>query len=574
MHEIIVDTPAQDHELDVVLISGDAYVDHPSFGPAVIARWLQAHGFTVGIITQPDWHNPQSVTWCGRPRLFFGITAGNLDSMLAHYTAFKKHRSDDAYTPGGCAGKRPDRATIVYANLVRRSYGSVPIVLGGIEASLRKLVHYDYWDDRLRESVLVDAGADLLVYGMGELTILAIASALRDGTPLENMTALPGTAVRVKTLPAAAHRLPSWTEFEHDRHALVRATETTLAHQHGRFGEIPLAQPIRSGAYVLVNPPQRPLTAPELDAVYELPYSRRPHPGYREKIPGHDVTAFSVVSHRGCGGACNFCTLALHQGRRITSRTSASVLREVRALTRHTTFKGTIADVGGPTANAYGYTCARDYPADCLRASCLAPALCRHFRAPGDGLVGLLRTLRREPMVKNVFISSGIRHDLLLTNRPLFEEIVRHHVGGHLKVAPEHTCDDVLAVMGKGRFTCFEHFLEEFQRLSHKAHAEQYLVPYFISGHPGCTPEHMRQLAGYLKKRNWKTRQVQAFIPLPGTPAAAYYWAETDHNGKKLHVAKDLDEKRRQFNELLWHSGPTVHRKYPRKKGRPGSSRK
>jgi uncharacterized radical SAM protein YgiQ len=510
----------------------------------------------VGIITQPDWNDPDAITVMGRPRLFFGITAGNLDSMLAHYTAFKRKRSSDGYTPGGKAGQRPDRATIVYSNLVRQVFGAVPVILGGIEASLRKLVHYDYWDDGLRESVLVDSGADLLVYGMGEYPVLEIADQLKQGCRLTELASIPGTAVKVKEPDPAGIRLADRESYNHHPFALVKDTALVARFTHGVYGEQPLFQKSKSDSWVKVNPPRPPLSTVELDRVYDLPYSRQPHPIYQEEIPGFRTTAFSIISHRGCPGGCTFCSLAFHQGRRIRSRSYGSVLQEVRSLQRQIGFKGIISDIGGPTANSYGYRCTRKDLSSCARLSCLYPSICTHFKEGKHKLDYLLQKAVQARGIRKVFISSGVRHDLLLKNRRLLKKIVQDHVSGHLKVAPEHCHPEVLAVMGKCSFCQFEEFQQVFRDLSRQAGREQYLVPYFISGHPGCTEQHMRVLSDYLKKGRWKVQQVQSFIPLPGTLAAAFYFSGRDLKGNCRPAAKTIAQKRKQFGYLMWYKKP------------------
>jgi uncharacterized radical SAM protein YgiQ len=575
--------------IDVLLISGDAYVDHPSFGAALLGRRLHAEGFRVGIIAQPRWNCLDDITRLGRPRLFCGVTAGALDSMLAHYTAFRKKRHDDAYTPGGRSGARPNRACIVYANLVRRAFPGVPIVLGGIEASLRRVSHYDFWDDAVRRPLLLDAKAELLVYGMGERAVLEVARRLRrhaDTAPPE--TAAPETAdactrasaPRVPptllhgiagtvyaaaefTPPADAkvHRLPSHEEIQADPRRLMDAT-LTLERQVGE-GDSWAVQLCEKRA-VVVAPPAPPLSTPELDALYALPFTRLAHPSYREPIPALEMIQFSLTAHRGCAGGCSFCSLALHQGRRIASRGKTSLLDEARRCTQHPDWRGSITDVGGPSGNMWGGRCAAD-PARCRRRSCLTPSLCPHFQVDQKALTRMLRAMQKIPGVRHVRMASGIRHDLALEDPEFTRTLVREFVGGQLKLAPEHCCDRVLEQMRKPAFKTFERFLTILDKESDRAGKEQYVVPYLMSAFPGCTEEDMRTLAAWLRARHWKPRQVQCFIPLPGTVAAAMFYAGIDTAGRPIPVAR-TDAARLRQHRILIPDSEDYKKTYRRKK--------
>ncbi len=542
-------------ELDVLLVSGDAYVDHPSFGVALLGRWLVSQGFRVGIIAQPRWDTPEDMQCLGRPRLFAGVTAGALDSMLAHYTAFRKKRHDDAYTPGGRHGARPNRACIVYTSLLRHAFPGLPIVLGGIEASLRRATHYDFWTEKIRRSILLDSKADLLVYGMGERAILTIAEQLRDvPSQPEALRGIPGTAFTVSRgwhehadWAEDAMVLPGHEEIVADEAKLMEATLALERHVHD--GSRWAVQAV-SNREVVFAPPSDPLSTPELDELYALPFTRRPHPRYREKIPAAEMIQFSITSHRGCGGGCTFCSLALHQGRRIRSRSIASLRAEVETLTRHPDWTGSITDVGGPTANMWGAHCAAE-GRKCRKASCLTPKICAHFRAEQAELAKLLKRLSAQPGVKHVRVSSGIRHDLALIDEAYLQTFLGEFVGGQLKLAPEHSCDNVLQLMRKPSFKAFEDFLTVFERESRRAGKEQYVVPYLLSAFPGCRDEDMQALADWLRVRGWKPRQVQCFVPTPGTVATAMYYAGIDPEGRPIPVARTDAERLRQHRILM-----------------------
>jgi len=532
---------------DVILITGDAYVDHPSFGTAIVGRVLWDAGYTVGVIAQPDWRTDLDFTRLGRPRLFFGISSGNVDSMVNHYTPARKQRSEDVYSPGGVR-KRPDRAVIVYANRVRALNPGVPIVLGGIEASLRRFAHYDYWDDRVRQSILADAPADLLVFGMGERQILTIAHQLDAEEPVHSLGEIPGTMVttevkrwRVEPRQGAVE-IPSYTDVAGDPHAFARAFALLEAEQdpvHGR----PVAQP-HPKTVVIQNPPSRPLSTIELDHVYELPYARLAHPAYRQPVPALATVQFSVTSHRGCFGACSFCALTHHQGRLIQSRSAKSIVREVERMAKMPQFKGIVQDVGGPTANMYGCICSRwDASGACRDRWCSpdCPSLVQDYA----GQVALLERLRGIPGVKQVFISSGIRHDLLVgkDSGEYLDALCAHHVSGHLKVAPEHIAGRVTEAMHKPPKATFDEFAARFSAASARAGKEQYLLPYFMSGHPACTIADMIELAEYIRDRGLYTEQVQDFTPTPMTAATCMYHTGIDpRTGTPVHVAKGREK--------------------------------
>jgi uncharacterized radical SAM protein YgiQ len=569
-------------ELDVILVTGDAYVDHPAFGAAVIARVLEAAGFRVGVIPQPDWRSPDDFRRLGRPRLFFGVTAGNLDSMVNHYTAFKQRRRDDAYSPAGRAGLRPDRAAIVYAQRVRQAYRpsgdpkghppfgpegpqgpegqdgpkgrDVPIVLGGIEASLRRLAHYDFWDDAVRRSLLDDAKADLLVYGMGETAVVEIARRLQAGASIRDLTDLPGTAYRTGgNAPAGAVALPSFAEVAADQQAYLEAYRLHSRESSPHTGRR-LAQ--RQGAYtVVVNPPQLPLTTGVLDSIYALPFARQAHPSYTQPIPALEPVQFSITTHRGCFGGCAFCAIVAHQGPCIQSRSKESILAEARSFAGHPDFKGVIVDVGGPTANMYGLACrAQRMQCGCPRDACIFPDICPGLETSHAAQVEILRALRALPHVKHVFVASGIRHDLALADETYLRELAAHHVGGHLKVAPEHISPRVLRAMRKPGVEAFLEFTKAFGVATARAGKEQYLLPYLMAAHPGCTLDDMIELALFLKQRGIRVEQVQTFTPTPMTDAATMFYTGVDPaTGEELHVARSPEERRMQAALLRAH---------------------
>lgn len=556
-------------ELDILLINGDAYVDHPAFGAALIGRFLQARGYRVGIISQPRWDTTEDILRMGQPRLFVGITAGNLDSMLNKLTAQKKVRSDDQYSPGGKTGTRPNRASIVYSNLCRQAF-DVPIVLGGIEASLRRIAHYDYWSDSIRRSVLLDSKADLLIFGMGERPVWEVADRLRDGATLEELRDIRGTA--------HVRRKGQWEELEQSRfvtdgktlflpsYDAVKDGGPEFSRMSGMFQKEtnpgngrPLIQAHGAEA-VYFNPPAIPLSTELMDELYDLPFVRAPHPSYSDNIPAFETVKHSIVTMRGCFGGCSFCSITEHEGRVIQSRSEASVLREIRELRRMDGFSGVITDVGGPTANMYQMTC-KDPAIEkaCRRLSCVHPGVCENLVTDHTPLVSLLRKVRKEKGVKRAFIASGVRYDLAERSPEFVEELAAHHTGGQLSVAPEHVDDDVLDKMKKPGAESYERFAEMFACSSDKANKEQHLVPYYISGHPGSTMESMIDLALYLKKRGLRPRQVQDFIPTPMSMATSMYVTGLDPQSQKpVFVAKSLREKRMQ-KALLQYWDPSQH---------------
>ncbi|MBW2528842.1 MAG: YgiQ family radical SAM protein [Deltaproteobacteria bacterium] len=549
-------------ELDILLVTGDAYVDHPAFGTAVVGRWLESLGYRVGVVAQPDWRGIDDLLRMGPPRLFVGVSAGNLDSLLANRTASGKPRRTDEYSPGGRAGLRPDRACIVYANLCRQAFGRTPVVLGGIEASLRRIAHYDTWSDRVRRSILLDAKADLLVYGMAESALETIATHLRDGGSIGDLPAVRGTAIplgrrRFQQLEedepgAGLVRLPSFAQVRDDRRAFSEMTRR-FHREQSPFNGRPLLQPHGDEA-VLLRPPALPLGERGLDQIYELPFTRRAHPRYRESVPALETVAHSVVATRGCPGGCAFCALTEHQGRSVQSRTPASIRREVRAMAGDRRFRGTITDVGGPTANVYGLGCTRpDLEARCRRSSCLYPRICRHFATDQEALVELLASLRRVAGVRHVYLASGIRHDLALRSPRFIRAMAQHHTPGQLSVAPEHVCPEVLRRMKKPGVDLYEQFASAFERASDRAGKEQYLIPYLIAGHPGSTLDHMIDLALYLKQRSIRPRQVQQFVATPMTLATSMAYTGLDpFSGEAVHSARSGVERRLQKALLLY----------------------
>jgi len=518
---------------DVVFVTGDAYVDHPSFAMAVLGRVLESHGIHVAILPQPDWRSAEAWRALGRPRLFYAVSAGNMDSMINHYTANKKRRNDDAYSPGGRIGLRPDRPTPVYAQRCREAFSGVPVVIGGIEASLRRIAHFDYWSEQVRPSMLAASKADLLVFGKGEATIVAIARRLAAGEPVAALRDLRGVAYLLgarEALPEWPGRtlvLPSLEDVTADRLAFARMTRT-FHHETNPFNAARLTQ-AHGDRMLVLNPPCLPIGEPEMDAIYDLPYTRRPHPRYREPIPAHTMIKDSVQIMRGCFGGCTFCSITMHEGRVIQSRSPRSILAEVKAVAAEPGFKGTISDLGGPTANMYRMRCTRpEVEAVCKRLSCIHPTVCKLLGTDHGPTIELMRSARAVPGVKRVHIASGIRMDLANLDDRYVNELVTHHVGGHLKVAPEHTSDRVLDLMKKPSHRAFETFAGKFKRASERAGKEQYLVPYFIASHPGSTVADMIELAVFLKGHGYRPRQVQDFIPAPMDIATCIYHTGID----------------------------------------------
>ena len=518
---------------DVVFVTGDAYVDHPSFAMAVLSRVLESQGFRVAILPQPDWRSAAAWRALGRPRLFYAVSAGNMDSMINHYTANKKRRNDDAYSPGGRIGLRPDRPTPAYAQRCREAFPGVPVVIGGIEASLRRIAHFDYWSEQVRPSMLAASKADLLAFGKGEATIVAIARRLAAGQPVTALRELRGVAYLLgasETLPVwpgETLALPSLEDVTRDPMAFARMTRT-FHHETNPFNAKRLTQAHGDRTLVL-NPPCLPIGEAEMDAIYDLSYTRRPHPRYAEPIPAHTMIKDSVQIMRGCFGGCTFCSITMHEGRVIQSRSPRSVLAEVQAIAADPAFKGTISDLGGPTANMYQMRCTRpEVEAVCKRLSCIHPTICKLLGTSHAPTIELMRRARAVPGVKRVHIASGIRMDLANLDDAYVDELVTHHVGGHLKVAPEHQSDRVLALMKKPSHREFETFAGKFRRASKRAGKEQYLVPYFIASHPGSRVEDMIELAVFLKKHGYRPRQVQDFIPAPMDIATCIYHTGID----------------------------------------------
>ncbi len=519
-------------ELDFVYVSGDAYVDHPSFGSAIITRVLEAHGYKVGVIAQPDWSDPESIAVFGEPRLGFLVSAGNMDSMVNHYTVNKKRRHDDAYTPGGRSGARPNHAAVVYSNLIRRTFKKAPIILGGIEASLRRLAHYDYWSDSLKRSILMDSGADLISYGMGERSIVEIADALAAGLAVEDLTFIDGTVYRTRSLDHVVdyQMLPSWEEAS----ASKRAFAESFAIQYRESDPVKggrLVEAYPHGVYVVQNPPAAPLTQNEMDAVYRLPYARTWHPSYDEAggVPALSEVKFSLTSCRGCFGECSFCALTFHQGRIVTGRSHESLLEEARAMTAEPDFKGYINDVGGPTANFRGPACARQRARGaCVDRRCLGTKLCPALKVDHRDYTGLLRKLRRLPGVKKVFVRSGIRFDYVMADPDpdctFLHELAAHHVSGQLRVAPEHVSDRVLAAMGKPPRAVYDAFCEAFEEANRATGKQQFVVPYLMSSHPGSTLAEAIELAEYVRDMGFNPEQVQDFYPTPSTISTCMYY--------------------------------------------------
>lgn len=539
--------------LDVLCITGDAYVDHPAFGAALIGRWLCKHGVRVGIVAQPRWDRLDDMRALGTPRLFVGVTAGSLDSLLAHYTAFRKKRGDDAYTPGGRAGARPNRACTVYANLARQAFPGVPVVLGGIEASLRRVSHYDFWTDAVRRSLLPDTKADLLVYGMGERAVVEIAQRLDRGQPI---THIPGTAWmgQQKDIPdtMSCLTMPSHETIVREPARLLHATR--LLEEHVHRGHAYAIQAV-GDRNVILAPPAAPLTTAQMDALYALPFARAQHPSYREAIPAAEMLCHSITSHRGCGGGCSFCALALHQGRRIASRSRQSIFDEIRTMTRTKDFTGAVSDIGGPTANMWQARCT--LVGHCRRDSCCYPTICKHFVTAQQAHVDMLRAARALPGVKHVRVASGLRPDIMGEDADILHAYAVEFAGGQCKVAPEHCVPEVLALMRKPPAEVFERFVAAFYGANRTAGRDQYVVPYLMSAFPGCTEASMQTLVRWLKARRWKPQQVQCFVPTPGTLATALYYAGVDAQGKPLNVARNDADRLRQHRILL----PTWGRK-------------
>ena len=552
-------------QVDFVYVIGDAYVDHPSFGHAIISRLLESRGYRVGIISQPDWRDPESIAIYGEPRLAFLVSAGNMDSMVNHYSVSKKRRKTDAYTPGGVMGKRPDHACTVYGNLIRRTYKKTPVILGGIEASLRRLAHYDYWSDSLKRSVLLDSGADMISYGMGERSIAEIADALDAGIPVEELTYIDGTAVKVKSLESVydAEILPSFEELKNDKREYAKSFYTQYLNTDPFTGKR-LVEPYSEHLYVVQNPPAKPLTETEMDDVYGLPYMRTYHPSYEEAggVPAISEIRFSLTSSRGCFGGCSFCALTFHQGRIVQVRSHDSLIKEAEKITKEKEFKGYIHDVGGPTANFRHPSCKKQMTHGvCRNRQCLFPTPCPNLDADHSDYVKLLKKLRKIPGVKKVFIRSGIRFDYLLADKKndFLRELCEYHVSGQLKVAPEHVAAPVLSLMGKPEHRVYEEFTRQFDRMNHRIGKEQYLVPYLMSSHPGSGLKEAVELAEYCRDLGYMPEQVQDFYPTPSTLSTCMYYTGLDpRNMKPVYVPKNPHEKAMQ-RALIQYRNPKLY---------------
>ena len=545
-------------EVDIILFSGDAYIDHPAFGAAVIGRVLEHAGYKVAIVPQPDWRGDyRDFTKLGRPRLFFAVTAGSMDSMVNHYTAAKRLRSDDAYTPEGKAGMRPDYCTITYCNILKQLYPDVPIVIGGIEASMRRLTHYDYWSDSLKPSILVDSKADILVYGMGEKQVLAVAKCLEDASL--QVRDIPQIAYLTKTNPTqllhnntqpytilSSHEEAVKSKRVHAENFLLIETESNKIHA------ATIIQPVGK-QYVVVNPPYPTMTTEELDAIYDLPFQYRPHPKYKDKhIPAYEMIRFSVCMHRGCFGGCSFCTISAHQGKQITSRSEKNILRQIEKLKDLPDWKGYLSDLGGPSANMYGMH-GKDMSLceKCARPSCLYPSICKNLNQDFSALLQIYKKVDTLPYIKKSFVGSGIRYDLM--NEQYGKELIINHVSGRLKVAPEHTSADVLKLMRKPSWEQYERFLRFFEQVNQETGMHQQLIPYFISSHPGCTNRDMQHLAEQCKRLHYRPEQVQDFTPTPMTLATTmFYTGLNPYTMQPIFVARTKEEKQKQNSFFFW----------------------
>ena len=540
-------------QLDFVYVCGDAYVDHPSFGHAIISRVLQSHGYTVGIIAQPDWTKSESINILGEPRLGFLVSAGNMDSMVNHYSVSKKRRTTDAFTPGGVMGKRPDYATIVYCNLIRQTYKKKPIIIGGIEASLRRLAHYDYWSDKLKRSILLDSGADLISYGMGERSIIEIADALDSGLDIHDITFIDGTVYKTRNRDIIydAIELPSYEELKKDKLNYARSFYTQYCNTDPFSGKR-LFETYDEKMFVVQNPPSKPLSQKEMDAVYALPYMRTYHPTYEEAggVPAIEEVKFSLISNRGCFGGCSFCALTFHQGRIIQTRSHESILAEAQKMIWDPDFKGYIHDVGGPTANFRAPACEKQLTKGaCPNKQCLFPKPCKNLKVDHSDYLSLLRKLRELPNVKKVFIRSGIRFDYLIydEDQTFLRELCEHHVSGQLKVAPEHISDAVLQKLGKPEVAVYNRFVKAYKAMNEKLDKKQFLVPYLMSSHPGSTLKEAIELSEYLRDLGYMPEQVQDFYPTPSTISTCMYYTGVDpRNMQPVYVATNPHEKAMQ----------------------------
>lgn len=538
---------------DFVYVIGDAYVDHSSFGHAIISRILEANGYRVAIISQPDWREDSSITTFGKPRLGFIVTAGNMDSMVNHYTVSKKRRKEDAYTPGGKSGRRPDYATVVYCNLIKRTYKDCPVIVGGIEASLRRLAHYDYWSDKLKRSILLDSGADLLIYGMGEHAIVEMADALNSGLSIEDVTFIPGTVYKTRDIDSVYDgiMLPDFVSMQKDKLEYAKSFAVQYRNTDS-FQAKPLIEKYGEKRYIVQNPPSTPLTTQEMDDVYELPYMRSYHPSYEAEggVPALSEIKFSLTSNRGCFGGCSFCALTFHQGRIVQCRSHESLVREAELMTKDKDFKGYIHDVGGPTANFRAPACKKQMTQGvCSHKQCLFPQPCKNLVADHSDYIALLRKLRQIPGVKKVFIRSGIRFDYVMADskNDFLMELCRHHISGQLRVAPEHVADEVLDKMGKPRNAVYTQFVKKFDKINEKLKKEQYLVPYLMSSHPGSGLREAVILAEYIRDLGYMPEQVQDFYPTPSTMSTCMYYTGVDpRTMEPVYVPRSPHEKAMQ----------------------------
>ncbi len=550
-------------QLDFVYVIGDAYVDHPSFGHAIISRVLQAHGYSVGIISQPDWKDDNSICTFGEPRLGFLVSAGNMDSMVNHYTVAKKRRSTDAYTPGGEMGKRPDYACVVYGNLIRKTYKNTPIILGGVEASLRRLAHYDYWSDKIKRSILLDSGADLISYGMGERSIVEIADALNSGIEVKDITFIEGTVykTRDKDLTKDCVILPDFGQISGSKKTYAESFYTQYCNADAFSGK-KLCEEYDHNVYVIQNPPSKPLTQTEMDDVYNLPYEKNYHPSYEKDggIPALQEVLFSLVSNRGCFGGCNFCALTFHQGRILQTRSHESIIKEAEEMTKMKGFKGYIHDVGGPTANFRQPACKKQLSKGaCTNKQCLFPQPCKNLEVSHEDYIALLRKLRKIPKIKKVFIRSGIRFDYLVADKDqtFLKELCDYHISGQLKVAPEHISDNVLKYMGKPGNSVYKEFIKRYKLMNAKLNKEQFVVPYLMSSHPGSTLKDAIALAEYLRDERLTPEQVQDFYPTPSTISTCMYYTGIDpRTMEKVYVATNPHEKAMQ-RALIQYRNPS-----------------
>lgn len=551
---------------DFVYVIGDAYVDHPSFGPAIISRLLESHGYKVGIIAQPDWKTEESIKLFGKPRLGFLICGGNMDTMVNHYSVAKKRRHTDSYTPGGIMGKRPDRATIVYGNMIRKVFPDVPIIIGGIEASLRRLAHYDYWSDKVRRSILLDAQADLLSYGMGERSIVEIAEALESGIEVKDITFIRGTVYRARSLESVYDYvlLPGYREVVDQKKMFAKSFQIQYQNTDPVQGKC-LVEPYGAHEFIVQNPPSLPLSQTEMDRVYALPYQRNYHPSYEASggVPAIIEVKFSLISNRGCFGGCHYCALTFHQGRVLQTRSHESIIREAELLTWEPDFKGYIHDVGGPTANFRSIACAKQLKQGaCMEKQCLFPSPCKNLDIDHSDYLSLLRKLRSLPRVKKVFIRSGLRFDYLIhdKDKTFLRELCEHHISGQLKVAPEHVCDHVLQWMGKPSSSVYEKFRKEYLKINEELGKKQFIVPYFISSHPGATMKEAVILAEYLRDIGYMPEQVQDFYPTPSTISTCMYYTGLDpRTMQQVSVTRDPHEKAMQ-RALIQYRNPKNYR--------------